>query len=210
MLRQAWRVSPEPVWVNSMIFAPERSAASRRRRWRTGNSSFRSGAMSTMVEAAAASAIVARGRSRRSRPTPSPRRASRRSIPSASASADHARASSFVPRAPPRIAIELAPLAASAERTRSEVRESADDQSVVASPSAVRMSGSAKRRSECTDSKLNRPRSQSHPQLTASSSTPWKRRMRSRLECTEIRHPTEQEVQVLSTCSRSHGRALKR
>src|SRR5258706_15680590 len=55
-----------------------------------------------------------------------------------------------------------------------------------------------------------RPLSHNQPQLTGSLSTPWYRRISSRLDCTVMRQPTEHVVQVLSVWVRSHGRALKR
>ena len=80
------------------------SAASRRRRNSTGSSSFRSGPSRMIVEAAAASSMVARGSPSTSAGSPSPNWASRYSTPSASASCAQANASSFDPRAPPSTA----------------------------------------------------------------------------------------------------------
>ena len=58
--------------------------------------------------------------------------------------------------------------------------------------------------------KAKRPLSHSQPQLTGSESTPISRVSSPELDCTATRQPTEHVVQVLSTCSRSQGRALKR
>ena len=76
-------------------------------------------------------------------------------------------------------------------------------------PRRARAARSGGRR-ELTASKPNRPLSQSQDQLTGSVSTPWKRRTWLRHDCTAMRQPTEQPVQVDSTSSRSHGRAWNR
>jgi hypothetical protein len=102
------------------------------------------------------------------------------------------------------------PAAAFASSMSVTVAASAAFQLVGTRPVAERTSGSVRRWSLLTDSNPKRPRSQSQPQLTGSLSTPWYRSSWSRLDCTTVRQPTEQVVQVLSTSSRSQGRALKR
>ncbi len=55
-----------------------------------------------------------------------------------------------------------------------------------------------------------RPRSQSQLWLTGSESTPRKRTRSPAEDWATIRQPTAQAVQVVSICSRSHGRDLNR
>ena len=74
----------------------------------------------------------------------------------------------------------------------------------------VAFRGSNERMLPSTDSRVKRPLSQSQPWLTGSESTPSTRVSRLPDDWTATRHPTAQVVHVLSTCSRSHGRALKR
>ncbi len=71
-------------------------------------------------------------------------------------------------------------------------------------------SGDASTSSPLTDSKAKRPLSHSQPWLTGSESMPSSRVSRLEEDCTATRQPTEQVVQVDSTWSRSHGRAVKR
>ena len=79
-----------------------------------------------------------------------------------------------------------------------------------ASSASAASAGEASTSSPLTDSKANRPLSHSHPWLTGSESMPSRRVSRLDEDCTATRHPTEQVVQVDSTWSRSHGRAVKR
>src|SRR5206468_2639256 len=59
-------------------------------------------------------------------------------------------------------------------------------------------------------SKSKRPLSHNQPQLTGSTSTPCVRSTWLRLASIVTRQPTEHDVHVDSTFSRSHGRALNR
>ena len=86
----------------------------------------------------------------------------------------------------------------------------ASDHDASTSSSPLRTSGAVSRSSLLTASKSNRPLSHIQLWLTGSLSMPRYRVIRSPLDCTATRHPTAQEVHVLSTCSRSHGRARKR
>ena len=61
-----------------------------------------------------------------------------------------------------------------------------------------------------TESSVKRPLSHSHPWFTGSESTPRTRVSRLPDDCTATRQPTAHVVHVLSTCSKSHGRAVKR
>ncbi len=60
------------------------------------------------------------------------------------------------------------------------------------------------------ESRVNRPLSHSHPWFTGSESMPSTRVNRLPEDCTATRQPTEHMVHVLSTCSKSQGRALNR
>ena len=64
------------------------------------------------------------------------------------------------------------PPLASASRTSWAAAVIATAHDVSASPPSPRTSGAARRSAECVASKLKRPRSQSHDQLTGSESTP--------------------------------------
>ncbi len=211
--RQASDVSPVATGPISMSRDRLRTTLSRRRRWRTGSSSLRSGPTTITVGAAAVLSIVALGRSRISAGSPSPSCASRCSMPTASASRAHAKASSLVPRAPPSRATRFTRPASIVVRSALATAARATVHEVSVRPDSwdsPRTSGVVTRSGELTASKLNRPRSHSHPQLTASLSTPRWRTRWSRLDCTVIRHPTEQVVHVVSDSARSHGRALNR
>ena len=193
-----------------MIRVVRFSAASRNRRYSTGNSSFRSGASKITVADAHVSAIVACGSANTSAGNPSPSCASRAVMPRVSANFAHAYASSLVPRDPPMMPTASGPLSFNTVRRIRPAASSAFDHVVSASAPSLRINGACTRFLELTDSKLKRPRSHSQPQLTDSMSTPWYRTSSSRLLCTTVRQPTLHEVQVLSICSKSHGRALKR
>ena len=165
--RHACPVSPVSWLAISMMRRPRFVAASRRRMWRTGSSSLRSGARSTTVPAAHAESMVAWGSERTDAGRPSSICASRMVLPTASARRPHMNASSLVPRAPPRTAT------APPDRISRATASSAADHEVAVSPPSRRISGVSRRSSEFTDWKLKRPRSHIQPQLTGSLSTPW-------------------------------------
>ena len=148
------------------------SAASRSRRYKTGSSSFKSGANNNTVRAAHTSAIVACGSANTSAGMPSPSCESRAVMPSASANLAQANASSFEPRAPPMMATASGPLSLITVRRMRPAASSADDHVASTSSPSLRTNGACTRFFEFTDSKLNRPRSHSQPQLTDSISTP--------------------------------------
>lgn len=101
-------------------------------------------------------------------------------------------------RSRPSLMARAAALRASDQRTSARV------------PSTPLAIGAARRASLPSASKPKRPLSHSQLQFTGSESTPAKRSTSLREASTTIRQPTEQLVQVDSTTSRSHGRALKR
>src|SRR5688572_30069286 len=103
-----------------------------------------------------------------------------------------------------------ATLSAVAARSASAPAERASPHGTSTRAPPRRASGRPRRSSLFTDPNPKRPLSHSQPQLTGSTSTPWYRRISLRLDCTRVRQPTEHVVHVLSTWSRSHGRALKR
>ena len=70
--------------------------------------------------------------------------------------------------------------------------------------------GPALTSSPLTASNEKRPLSHSQPWLTGSESSPSSRVRRLADDCTATRHPSAQVVQVDSTWSRSHGRAVNR
>ncbi len=90
------------------------------------------------------------------------------------------------------------------------VRVLAPEPLVPAALGARRAIGWAVRSGLLSASNPKRPLSQSQPQLTGSLSTPRKRTISSELDWAAVRQPTAHKVQVVSTCSRSQGRALKR
>ena len=166
--------------------------------------------MTSTADALAASLMVAVGSpSQTLGSSPSPIWASVLSVPMTDfASLAKAYWSSFVRRAPPMNPI----CAGSYVRRRVAAVSSASDHDTVAGaePLAERICGCVRRPGAEMDSKLKRPLSHSQPQLTASESTPWVRVMTSPLDCSTTRQPDEQPMQVDSTWSRSHGRAVKR
>ena len=166
-------VSPDSIGENSRIRLRRFSAASRSRRYSTGSSSLRSGPSSTIVDALAASSMVARSSPSTAGGNPSPSWASRRSIPTASASLAHAYRVLVGAAGPPRSPIAAGPPASSASRTNAAATPSAPFHDVSAKTDSPRTSGAPRRSAELTASKSNRPRSHSQPQLTGSESTPW-------------------------------------
>ena len=129
--------------ARSTIGTPSSNAARRTRRWRTGNSSSRSGPSSTIAAARSQSAISARGRpSTTSAGRPSPICASTLSVPSTPfMSLANAYASSLVPRAPPSSAIDSGPCCATASRSSSAAASSASGHDTWRSSSSTRPEG---------------------------------------------------------------------
>ena len=112
----------------------------------------------------------------------------------------------MVRRAPPSTATR----SAAASLMAAAALDSATPHGTADRLSPWRTRGAPRRSSLLTDSKPKRPLSHNQPQLTGSMSTPWYRRISLRLDCTTMRQPVAQPEQVLSTWSRSQGRALKR
>src|SRR6202012_3990512 len=106
-------------------------------------------------------------------------------------------------RAPPITARLDPPPARFAAPRPSAATARASPQLTSTSSSPWRRSGTDTRSGLDEAAKAKRPLSQSHPQLTGSESTPINRVSSPELDWTAVRQPTEQVVQVLSTCSRS-------